>query len=81
MASCVCGADIRWVVRDDTGELIPVEAHAELGPGEGRFIVTGGRPDGRQLVTEVNPRSEVEAYTDHRRDCPDHGNGLVPPAT
>lgn len=81
MASCVCGADIRWVVQESTGEKIPVDVHAELGPGEGRYIVTGVTPEGVSVVSAVNPRSEVEAYTDHRRDCPDHGNGLVPPTT
>lgn len=81
MASCVCGADIRWVKNAETDEVFPIDIHAELGPGEGRYIVTGVTPESRQIVSPVNPRSEVEAYTDHRRDCPDHGNGLIPPTT
>lgn len=77
MASCACGADIRWGVIETTRERIPLEYHAELGPGENRYLVTGVTTDNLQhLLTPVAPNSTVEAYVDHRLDCPDYGNGL-----
>lgn len=80
MAACVCGAEIRWGVREDTRERLPLEYHAELGPGQDRFIVTGntvgGHGNSSHVVVPVAEGFEGEAYKDHRIDCPDHGNGL-----
>lgn len=80
MASCVCGAPIRWAERVDTGEQVPLDYHAELGPGESRFIIVGVRPNGHHAVSPIRPQSDIEGYVDHRIDCPDHGNGLVAPS-
>jgi hypothetical protein len=80
MPSCAgCGVDIRWSVHERTGERIPLEYHAELGPGEDRYIVTGATTvaaSPHHVVTPVAPGFPGEAYRDHRIDCPDHGNGL-----
>ena len=73
MASCVCGADIRWATITGTGERIPLEFRSELGPGEHRYVFEGQTTlDG---VTPVSPNFTGDAYKDHRVDCPDHGNG------
>lgn len=42
--------------------------------GEDRYrIVTLGPP---LIVAVVPEQSTVAAYPDHRKDCPDYGNGL-----
>lgn len=74
MAACPsCGAEIFHATREGDGELVPLERHAEMGPGDDRYVITayGSQP----RVTRVSPSSTAEAYADHRKDCPDYGNG------
>lgn len=76
MAACPsCGADVFFGVRKDTGEKVPLERHAEAGPGDDRYVIeTHGSPP---LLVPVSPTSTAEAYADHRKDCPHYGNGLA----
>jgi hypothetical protein len=70
-----CGADIFFGEVKGSGERIPLERHAEAGPGDDRYIIEShGSPP---LLVPVSPTSTAEAYADHRKDCPDHGNGLT----
>lgn len=73
MASCPdCGASITHA-KNSAGENIPIERWTDSsGPGRFRIIKLGP-----PLVVEpVSPASPIDAYPDHRLDCPAHGNGL-----
>lgn len=74
MASCPgCGADIQHA-KTEEGENIPLEMWTDT-TGDRRYrIVKLGPP---LIVEKVSPQSMIDAYPDHRLDCPDHGNGLV----
>lgn len=75
MAACPsCGAEIFFATVKGTGDRVPLEAHAELGPGDDRYVIDSANPP---TVVRVSPTSTAEAYADHRKDCPDHGNGLA----
>lgn len=73
-ASCPsCGADITHAKTQD-GENIPLEKWTEPGPADRRYrIVALGPP---LVVEQVAVASTVDAYPDHRKDCPAYGNGL-----
>lgn len=72
MASCTdCGADIVHAKTRD-GENVPLEKFTEP-TGVGRYrIVELGPP----LIVEMVPEAGgIDAYPDHRLDCPGHLNG------
>ena len=73
MASCPdCGADITHA-KTPQGENIPLEKWTDpTGPRRYR-IVKVGPPLIVEAVAEASP---IDAYPDHRADCPAHGNGL-----
>jgi hypothetical protein len=74
MAVCPsCGAPVQHAVREDTGDRVPLEVTAELGPGDDRYVIINFGPP--HTVRRVAPSSTAEAYADHRKDCPDYGNG------
>lgn len=73
MASCpACGADITWAQARD-GEKVPLEKYTEP-TGDDRYRVTEFNP---LRVEKVSAQSPIDAYPDHRKDCPDYGNGLA----
>lgn len=74
MASCPsCGADITHA-RTREGDNVPLEKWTEPGPSEKRYrIVELGPP---LVVEPVTVTSAIDAYPDHRKDCPAHDNGL-----
>lgn len=73
MASCPsCGADITHAKSRD-GENIPLEKWTEP-TGPRRFRITDLGPP--LIVEPVAPQSAIDAYPDHRKDCPAYGNGL-----
>jgi hypothetical protein len=71
--SCpACGADIQHGEIAD-GTKVPLERFTEP-DGDRRYrIVDLGPP---LKVQMVSPASLIDAYPDHRKDCPAHGNGL-----
>lgn len=73
MPSCPsCGADVT-PARTREGESIPLEKWTDP-TGDRRYrIVELGPP---LLVERVSESSQIDAYPDHRVDCPDHRNGL-----
>jgi hypothetical protein len=73
MASCsACGANITHA-KTETGENVPIERWTDTdGPDRYRIIKLGPP----LIVAKVAHGSPIDAYPDHRRDCPDHGNGL-----
>lgn len=74
MPSCPgCGAEIQHTQTAE-GEHVPLEKYAEP-TGDRRYrIIAFGPP----LICEpVSASSTASAYPDHRKDCPDHDNGLV----
>lgn len=73
MASCpACGADITHA-KTEHGATVPLEKWTDT-TGAGRYrIVELGPP---LVVAEVAASSAIDAYPDHRKDCPAHGNGL-----
>lgn len=74
MARCPgCGVDVT-IAQTPDGQRVPLEKWTESTGGDRYRVVDGGDP----LVVEmVSPASNVDAYPDHRKDCPTHGNGLV----
>lgn len=74
MGTCTdCGADVTHAKTQD-GTNIPLEKYTEPAGTAHRYrIVKLGPP----LVVEmVSTESAIDAYPDHRDDCPGHGNGL-----
>lgn len=73
MPSCpACGADITHA-KTAEGDSIPLEKWTDP-TGDRRYrIVNLGPP---LIVERVSPQSAIDAYPDHRVDCPDYGNGL-----
>lgn len=73
MASCPsCGADVTHA-KLRNGENVPLERWTDT-TGKDRYrIVELGPPLVVELVSE---QSNIDAYPDHRIDCPGHGNGL-----
>lgn len=70
-----CGADI-WIAEvRETSERIPLEPQPEA-LGEDRWTVVEDRRDLPHLVTAVTPAASVQAYRDHRVDCPDYSHGV-----
>lgn len=73
MASCRdCGADITHA-RDADGNNIPLEKQPDVTGAKRYRIIELGPPLRVELVSAQSP---IEAYPDHRLDCPGHGNGL-----
>lgn len=73
MPSCpACGADITHA-RTESGENIPLEKWTDP-TGDRRYRIVGLGPP--LLVQRVSPSSGIDAYPDHRVDCPDYDNGL-----
>lgn len=64
-----CGSDIWFGEDQETGERIPLEPQPES-LGEDRWTVVEDRPGKPHLVQNVTPRASVQAYRDHRVDCP-----------
>lgn len=74
MASCSdCGADITHA-KTRGGANIPLEKFTEPDGADRYRIVELGPP---LIVAAVSPQSPIDAYPDHRKDCPAHGNGLA----
>lgn len=74
MASCPsCGADIQHAKLSD-GTNIPLETFTEPDGTQRYRVVELGPP---LLVEPVHPEHALNAYPDHRKDCPAHGNGLT----
>lgn len=72
MASCpACGADITHA-KTPSGENVPLEKFTEA-TGSDRYRITVLNP---LTVEKVSDSSPIDAYPDHRKDCPDYGNGL-----
>lgn len=68
-----CGAQVTHA-QTTAGEIIPLEKFTEPAGTASRYrIIELGPP----LVVEmVSTESAIDAYPDHRTDCPGHGNGL-----
>lgn len=74
MASCPsCGATIQHARVKSTGDNVPLEHFTDT-TGANRYRIIEFDPLTCELVAET---SAVDAYPDHRIDCPAHGNGLV----
>lgn len=73
MADCPnCGATITHA-KTREGENIPIERWTDTS-GDRRYrIIDLGPP---LTVERMSPASPIDAYPDHRVDCPGHGNGL-----
>jgi hypothetical protein len=73
MASCPdCGATITHA-KTPSGDNIPLERWTDPnGPNRYRIVALGPP----LTVEQVSPGSAIDAYPDHRNDCPSHGNGL-----
>lgn len=73
MASCPgCGADITHA-QTRGGESVPLEKWTDT-TGDRRYrIVKFGPP---MIAETVSDTSAIDAYPDHRKDCPRHDNGL-----
>jgi hypothetical protein len=66
-----CGAEVQHVEVD--GERIPLERFTEPS-GDRRYrIIDFGPP---MVAQKVSPYSAIDAYPDHRKDCPHFDNGL-----
>lgn len=75
MASCpACGATIQHAKTRD-GAHIPLEVFTEP-QGSERYRVVDAKVGGL-VVDRVTDDAPIDAYPDHRKDCPDHGNGLT----
>lgn len=73
MPSCAgCGAEIQHAVTPE-GEHIPLERFTEA-QGDRRYRITDFGPPLR--AERVSRQSSIDAYPDHRKDCPAHDNGL-----
>lgn len=74
MPSCpACGATIQHA-ETGVGEHVPLEVNTEV-TGSLRYRI---RELGPPLVVErVRDDSPIDAYPDHRKDCPDYGNGYI----
>jgi hypothetical protein len=64
-----CGAPVWYGEDQATGDRIPLEPQPEM-LGEDRYTVVKDRPGEPHLVRSVMPQSEIQAYRDHRVDCP-----------
>lgn len=73
MPSCpACGGDITHARTIDDVP-VPLENYTES-QGDRRYrIVNLGPP---LMVDAVSELSQIDAYPDHRKECPDYGNGL-----
>jgi hypothetical protein len=60
--------------RTRDGEVVLLEKWTET-EGDRRYRVV--EPTSPPVVELVSPASTFDAYPDHRKDCPAHGNGLV----
>jgi hypothetical protein len=74
-----CGATIQHAETAD-GTRIPLEIFTEP-TGAGRYRVVRTEPvvqeeRTRIIVEPVGENAMVDAYPDHRKECPDYGNGL-----
>lgn len=66
-----CGAPITHA-KTAQGENVPLEKYTEV-DGDRRYrVVEVGTP---LIVAEVSASSMVDAYPDHRKDCPDYEAG------
>jgi hypothetical protein len=74
LASCPgCGATIQHA-RTRDGEKLPLEVNTEV-TGSLRYRI---RELGPPLVVErVRDDAPIDAYPDHRKDCPGYGNGWI----
>lgn len=72
MAACpACGANIQHA-QTEGGEHVPLEVNTEP-EGERRYrIVALGPP---LVVQPVRADALIDAYPDHRKECPDFQNG------
>lgn len=68
-----CGAEITHAKTED-GEDIPLDKFTEPAGTPRRYRIVGLGPP--LTVEMVSPESAIDAYPDHRTDCPGHGNGL-----
>lgn len=72
MASCPdCGADITHA-KTVGGDNVPLEKYTDS-TGDRRWRIIGFSP---LTVEPVAPANPIDAYPDHRVDCPGHDNGL-----
>jgi hypothetical protein len=72
MASCPdCGAEVT-IAHTRADEPVPLERWTQAS-GANRYRIVGMAPLTVELVSES---SAIDAYPDHRPDCPGHGNGL-----
>lgn len=73
MAICPdCGATVT-IAHTPDGMPVPLERWTDS-IGAARYRITRIAPLTVELVSED---SAIDAYPDHRPDCPGHGNGLV----
>jgi hypothetical protein len=76
-----CGSPI-WVGELDDGTRVPLEPQPEMS-GLNRYMLHPqpkqnhgpGNPD--RIMGPVAPESEVQAYADHRAECPHFDNGIL----
>lgn len=74
MSACPdCGADITHA-RTTEGVNVPLEKWTAPSGSQRYRILEFGPPLLVELVTET---ANIDAYPDHRVDCPSHGNGLA----
>lgn len=66
-----CGAEITHAVTAN-GERVPLEKWTDS-TGPNRYRVVNFTPLTVEPVSESSP---IDAYPDHRLDCPAHGNGI-----
>lgn len=75
MAICpACGATIRHANLAD-GQKVPLEVYTEP-TGAKRYRVMEAHADKGVLVERVRDDAPIDAFPDHRKDCPGYGNGL-----
>lgn len=76
MASCpACGATIQHATTRD-GVHVPLEVFTEPQGSERYRVVASPSVAEGLVVDRVTDDAPIDAYPDHRKDCPDHGNGL-----
>lgn len=79
MAICPdCGAEISHA-RTREGEHVPLDKFTDpTGTRRYRIVDTAVEDTRTMLIVEpVADSAPLEAYPDHRKDCPAHGRGLI----
>jgi hypothetical protein len=75
-----CGLPI-WIGQTEEGERIPLEPQPEFG-GLHRYMlhpdpVPGHGPGVPDRVQPVIPEADIQAYADHRQECPNFNEEIL----